>query len=277
MFPLKLPCSHLEFGIALPQLTGAGAGVGSGYAVGAYDATGLVKGTAIPQSSGQVITFIIGCATLAGVTSIGFGVQGTNDDLSGSPTWANVAPQPTVQSGNFPSVSTAILGFWATSGTRTPPDGPALTTAQVAIENERLTRFAANKQLIFSVDTARTGYKHHRLVIFQITGAAAPVFATWTKSNLRDQAGRHPYAIGVPIKRPPGFTDAQWATYRTTGVVPSGVTDQEALSLLSSGDRIYRAPIRPGGLSDAQWDTLRACILEEGIHLQHLPDTVYAT
>lgn len=274
MYEARLPCSNHEFGIALPQLTGAGAGVGSGYAVGAYDATGLVKGTAIPASEGQMITFVIGCATLAGVTSIGFGVQGTNDDLSGSPTWANVKPEPKVQEGRYPSVSPTIFGIWATSGTRTPPDGPALTTEQVAIENERLTRFAANKQLIFSCDVGKTGYKHHRLVIFQITGAAAPVFATWTKTNLRTGVGKHPYSVSAPLVRPPGFTDAQWASYLTTGVVPSGVTDPEARNLLDTGFGPYRPPIRPGGLSDAQWDALRASILEEGVHLQHFRDKV---
>ena len=54
-----------EAGIALPQLTGAGAGVGSGYAVAAYNGAGAYTGTAIPQSSGRYISFLIGAATLA--------------------------------------------------------------------------------------------------------------------------------------------------------------------------------------------------------------------
>jgi len=274
MYDSRVPMTNHECGIAIPQRTGSSAGDGNGYAAGAYDATGLVKGTSIPASEGQMLTFIIGCTTLSGVTSIGFGVQGTNDDLSGSPTWANVAPDPAVQEGRYPSVSKTIFGVWATSGTRTPPDGPALTTEQVAIENERLTRFAANKQLIFSCDLSRTGYKHHRLVIYQITGAQAPVFATWFKTNLRTKGEKHPYKVTAPVKRPPGFTDAQWATYLTTGVVVAGVTDPEARNLLDTGFGPYRPPIRPGGLSDAQWDTLRASIIDEALHLQHYRDPV---
>lgn len=261
--PSKNPNGRVEVGIALPSTAT------TGYAAAAYNAT-LYPGTAIPSSRGRFCTFIIGAASLTSVTRIGFSVQGTNDDLSGSPSWSNCAPHALVQSGRFPSISPTILGIAAGSA-RTPPDGAALTTEQQAIEARRLVRFAANKFLAFTFEIARTGYKHHRLVCNEVVGAAAPIFATYFKSHLEEALGSHPYDVANPIvRRPAGFTDAQWAQYLDQGVIPSAVTDVQALLDLN----IFQEPIRPTGLSDAQWEALRNSVVDDGFALQHRPDGV---
>lgn len=262
-----------EWGMALPQRTGASAGDGNGYATGAYNGAGLYTGTAIPQSAGRFLTFLIGATSLSGVTRLGFHVQGTNDDLSGSPTWANVAPHASVQSGRWPSISPTILGFAASSTTRTPPDGPALTAEQIAIEARRLTRFAADLHLTFSIEVLRTGYKHHRLVVNEVAGAQAPIFAMWFKSHLEGVNSSHPFDCPNPLRRPSGFTDAQWAQYLDEGAIPSAATaasDQAVINELA----IFRSPTRPTGLSTVQWDRLRNSVVDIGLVLQHRPDGV---
>jgi hypothetical protein len=277
-----MPNLRHEYGLALAQKTGAGAGDGNGHPVLAYTGapSGAYLGTAVPYSEGRFLTFLIGAASLTSVTTIGFHIQGTNDDLSGSPTWANVAP-PTVSAngtpftngintGRWPSISPSILGVAASSTTRTPPDGSALTAEQVAIEARRLVRFAANLHLALTVDLERSPYKHHRLVINQITGAAAPVFAMWYKYHMRSEISSHPYDVPNPTRRPAGFTDAEWAQYLDTGVIPSTVVNQLSINELSC----FRDPIRPSGLSDVQWDRLRNGVFDELLILQHRPDGV---
>lgn len=271
--PSKSTPQRFEWGMALPQRTGANAGDGNGYATGAYSGTGLYTGATIPQSSGRILTFIIGATSLAGVTRLGFHVQGSNNDPSGSMTWTNVAPHPLVQSGRFPSISPTILGFAASSTTRTPPDGAALTAEQIAIEARRLTRFAADLHMAFSVDLLRTGYKHHRLVVNEVAGAQSPIFAMFFKSHLEGENSSHPFDVANPIRRPSGFTDAQWAQYLDEGVIPTAATaagDQNVVNELS----VFRTPTRPAGLSDSQWDRLRNSIVDVGLLLQHRPDGV---
>ena len=146
------PLQAMEIGPALQQAS-------AGYAAVAYAAApgATYQGVAIPKSEGRLLTFIIQAgAALGAATRIGFHVQGTNDDLSGSPTWTNVKPHASVQSGRWPSISTLILGL-AMGSARTPPDGPALTAEQQAIEARRLVRFAANGFINWTVDTERTG------------------------------------------------------------------------------------------------------------------------
>ncbi len=256
------PMSVHEVGIALPTS-------GSGYATAAYNGAGAYTGTAIAQSPGRFLTFVICATSLTSVTRLGFHIQGTNDDLSGSPTWSNLKADPKVQEGRWPSISPTILGI-AMGSARTPPDGPALTAEQQAIEARRLVRFAANLSLQFTVDLERQSYKHHRLAVNEVVGAAAPLFATYFKTGLVTNGSSHPYEVDKNLRRPvTGLTDAQWAQFLDDGVVPA-ITDDEALFVLNT----FKPPLRPSGLSTAQWDRARNAIVEEGLKLQHYRDTI---
>jgi len=115
-----------------------------------YNSTADGSNIEHPAKHGRILTFVAQIGAVSSMSALKIKLQGTNDDLSGSPTWADVQ-----------DVDSNDLQF---------------TQASMLV---------ANTVVIGSVDVTRLPYKHFRLSIETLTGTSIGLGITYIISHLR--------------------------------------------------------------------------------------------